>query len=86
MILRGPWISGIPEFIFLLFAVQHFVFFLQNMKVKCVAVINDTVGTLTSCALQDTKCAIGLIVGKAVHAFSLTFGNFEYNFELATSA
>lgn len=40
----------------------------RKMKVRCVAVINDTVGTLTACALQDPKCAIGLIVGTGTNA------------------
>nr|CAH8856878.1 unnamed protein product [Trichobilharzia regenti] len=34
-----------------------------GLNVKCVAVVNDTVGTLASCALEDPKCAVGLIVG-----------------------
>ncbi len=29
----------------------------------CVAVVNDTVGTMASCALEDPECAIGMIVG-----------------------
>ncbi|CAL8097814.1 unnamed protein product [Calicophoron daubneyi] len=37
-------------------------------RVKCVAVVNDTVGTLASCALEDPKCAIGLIVGTGTNA------------------
>ena len=32
---------------------------------KCLAVIDDTVGTLMSCANQDQECAIGLILGKS---------------------
>ncbi|CAH8573963.1 unnamed protein product [Schistosoma bovis] len=35
----------------------------RGLNVKCVAVVNDTVGTLASCALEDSKCAVGLIVG-----------------------
>ncbi|CAH8563309.1 unnamed protein product [Heterobilharzia americana] len=34
-----------------------------GLNVKCVAVVNDTVGTLASCSLEDPKCAVGLIVG-----------------------
>ncbi|CAH8516822.1 unnamed protein product [Schistosoma turkestanicum] len=34
-----------------------------DLNVKCVAVVNDTVGTLASCALEDSKCAVGLIIG-----------------------
>ncbi|VDK32514.1 unnamed protein product [Taenia asiatica] len=39
-----------------------------GLKVKCVAVVNDTVGTLASCALEDPRCAIGLIVGTGTNA------------------
>ncbi|VDD84178.1 unnamed protein product [Mesocestoides corti] len=39
-----------------------------GLKVKCVAVVNDTVGTLASCALEDPKCAVGLIVGTGTNA------------------
>ncbi|KAH8870716.1 Hexokinase [Schistosoma japonicum] len=35
----------------------------HGLHVRCVAVVNDTVGTLASCALEDSKCAVGLIVG-----------------------
>jgi hexokinase len=34
------------------------------MNVNCLAVINDTVGALMSCAHDDRNCAIGLILGK----------------------
>jgi uncharacterized sodium:solute symporter family permease YidK len=37
---------------------------LQDMNVNCLAVINDTVGALMSCAHDDRNCAIGLILGK----------------------
>ncbi|KAG5451141.1 Hexokinase [Clonorchis sinensis] len=39
-----------------------------GIKIKCVAVVNDTVGTLASCALEDPKCAVGLIVGTGTNA------------------
>ncbi|XP_005089962.1 hexokinase-2 isoform X2 [Aplysia californica] len=40
-----------------------------DMKnVKCLAVINDTVGALMSCAHSDRKCAIGLILGTGTNA------------------
>ena len=38
--------------------------YFQDMQVNCLAVINDTVGALMSCAHQDRECAIGLILGK----------------------
>lgn len=41
-----------------------FLSLFQDIKVKCVAVINDTVGALMSCAHSDRKCAVGIILGK----------------------
>nr|CDS23579.1 hexokinase [Echinococcus granulosus] len=37
-------------------------------NVKCVAVVNDTVGTLAACSLEDKRCAVGLIVGTGSNA------------------
>ncbi|CAG5115051.1 unnamed protein product [Candidula unifasciata] len=37
-------------------------------NVKCLAVINDTVGALISCAHSDRQCAIGLILGTGTNA------------------
>lgn len=34
------------------------------LNVKCLAVINDTVGALMSCAHSDRQCAVGLILGE----------------------
>lgn len=39
-----------------------------DMKVNCLAVINDTVGALMSCAHSDNLCAIGLILGTGTNA------------------
>ncbi|XP_077975280.1 hexokinase-2-like [Styela clava] len=36
--------------------------------VEIVAVINDTVGTLMSCAYEDQNCSIGMIVGTGTNA------------------
>lgn len=38
------------------------------MDVECLAVINDTVGALMSCAHSDRDCAIGLILGTGTNA------------------
>ncbi|RUS89595.1 hypothetical protein EGW08_002613 [Elysia chlorotica] len=41
----------------------------KDMKnVRCLAVINDTVGALISCAHSDPDCAIGLILGTGTNA------------------
>ena len=39
-----------------------------DMNVNCLAVINDTVGALMSCAHDDRNCAIGLILGTGTNA------------------
>ncbi|NXT01216.1 HXK3 protein, partial [Jacana jacana] len=40
----------------------------QHLKLKVVAVVNDTVGTMMSCGYDDPKCEIGLIVGTGTNA------------------
>ncbi|NWU90886.1 HXK2 protein, partial [Upupa epops] len=40
----------------------------QHSGLKVVAVVNDTVGTLMSCAHEDPKCEIGLIIGTGTNA------------------
>ncbi|KAH8278790.1 hypothetical protein KR018_009479 [Drosophila ironensis] len=39
-----------------------------DIKVNIVAIINDTVGTLMSCAYHNRNCRIGLIVGTGTNA------------------
>ncbi|ESO89803.1 hypothetical protein LOTGIDRAFT_164838 [Lottia gigantea] len=39
-----------------------------DMHVECLAVINDTVGALMSCAHSDRQCGIGLILGTGTNA------------------
>nr|CCN27375.1 hexokinase [Crassostrea angulata] len=39
-----------------------------DIDVECLAVINDTVGALMSCAHSDRDCAIGLILGTGTNA------------------
>ena len=39
-----------------------------TFKVEVGAIINDTVGTLMSCVMEDPDCAIGLIVGTGSNA------------------
>lgn len=39
-----------------------------DIDVECLAVINDTVGALMSCAHSDRKCAVGLILGTGTNA------------------
>ncbi|CAF3861549.1 unnamed protein product [Rotaria magnacalcarata] len=40
----------------------------KQINVKCVALVNDTVGTLMACAYKDQNTAIGLILGTGTNA------------------
>uniref|UniRef100_A0A1I8IZ06 Phosphotransferase n=1 Tax=Macrostomum lignano TaxID=282301 RepID=A0A1I8IZ06_9PLAT len=40
----------------------------RGLAARCVALVNDTVGTLAACALEDPACMIGLIVGTGTNA------------------
>lgn len=39
-----------------------------DLHVECMAVINDTVGALMSCAHSDRECAVGIILGTGSNA------------------
>ena len=39
-------------------------FFSKEFDLDVVAVVNDTVGTMMTCAYEEPTCEIGLIVGK----------------------
>ena len=36
---------------------------LQDISVECVAILNDTVGCLMSCAFRDHNTQVGVILG-----------------------
>ena len=40
---------------------------LQDVDVECVALLNDTVGCLMSCAFLDHHAEIGVILGTLAH-------------------
>ncbi|CAF1104645.1 unnamed protein product [Rotaria sordida] len=40
----------------------------KHINAKCVALVNDTVGTLMACAYKDPSTAIGLILGTGTNA------------------
>jgi len=40
----------------------------RNLDIEVMAVVNDTTGTLISCAFQNRECRIGLIVGTGTNA------------------
>lgn len=39
---------------------------MQGFHLNFVAVVNDTVGTMMTCAHEDPECEVGLIVGKSL--------------------
>ena len=45
------------------FVCSNVCVFLQDFDLDIVALVNDTVGTMMSCAYEDPKCEIGLIAG-----------------------
>ena len=40
----------------------------NDIKVHVTAILNDTTGCLMSCAWQNQKCRIGLIIGTGTNA------------------
>lgn len=38
--------------------------YLQEFDLDVVAVVNDTVGTMMTCAYEEPTCEVGLIAGK----------------------
>lgn len=48
--------------------IQHAIDIRQDIKVKVIVLINDTVGTLMSCSYKDRRTAIGLILGTGTNA------------------
>lgn len=49
----------------------------KEFDLDVVAVVNDTVGTMMTCAYEDPNCEIGLIVGTCQSCFLL--GTFVLN-------
>ena len=39
-----------------------------DLSIQVVAILNDTTGTLMSCAWREPKCRIGLILGTGTNA------------------
>ena len=42
--------------------------FLQDIEIDVMAIVNDTTGTLMSCAHKNRECRVGLIVGTGTNA------------------
>lgn len=53
----------------------------QHLRVRCVAVINDTVGALLACAHMDSDCQIGLILGMGILYSYLLNSHYTINME-----
>lgn len=53
----------------------------NDIEVEVMAIVNDTTGTMVSCALQNKECRVGLIVGTGTNAcYMETIENVElYN-------
>lgn len=41
-----------------------------RLNVQVAAIVNDTTGTLTSCAYMDPECRVGVIIGKLIELWS----------------
>ena len=54
-------------------SVYVYVVLLQDMNVECVALLNDTVGCLMSCAFHDHNTELGVILGTIIDAYSKMF-------------
>lgn len=49
-----------PFNVYMMFALLNFF---QDVDIDVMAVVNDTTGTLMSCAHKNRECRVGLIVG-----------------------
>lgn len=59
VLLSSPlWCEALPGFSLFYFSLP------KEFDLDVVAVVNDTVGTMMTCAYEDPNCEIGLIVGK----------------------
>lgn len=45
--------------------------YLQEFDLDVVAVVNDTVGTMMTCAYEEPTCEVGLIAGKVAHKYNI---------------
>lgn len=52
---------------------RHSLFLRKEFDLDVVAIVNDTVGTMMTCAYEEPTCEIGLIAGQ----FTFYEGNFK---------
>lgn len=45
----------------------------QEFDLDVVAVVNDTVGTMMTCAYEEPTCEVGLIAGRSTHLENFSF-------------
>lgn len=50
----------------------YFVLLLKEFDLDVVAVVNDTVGTMMTCAYEEPTCEVGLIAGQFMFISMLT--------------
>lgn len=53
----------------------HVLSYLQEFDLDVVAVVNDTVGTMMTCAYEEPTCEVGLIAGKVAQFLKPTFNS-----------
>lgn len=51
----------------------YVLLYLQEFDLDVVAVVNDTVGTMMTCAYEEPTCEVGLIAGKVALFINVTF-------------
>lgn len=49
----------------------------QDVQIKVCAILNDTTGTLMSCAWKNHNCKIGLIVGRSYTVLASALYHFK---------
>lgn len=64
----APFVSSLVWGVALKFSLLYFCL-PKEFDLDVVAVVNDTVGTMMTCAYEDPNCEIGLIVGMCQSCF-----------------
>ena len=56
-------LSWVQKHVGFVFVSQTLLFFFKEFDLDVVAIVNDTVGTMMTCAYEEPSCEIGLIAG-----------------------
>lgn len=51
---------------------SHFCLSSQEFELDVVAIVNDTVGTMMTCAYEEPTCEVGLIAGELANLLCLS--------------